>query len=57
MRPTSKEQLKLSANYELDNSIKEGNTFTIKYGNYIKPGTLELSSKNTQLCSKEGSIF
>ncbi|MBC2909763.1 Big-like domain-containing protein [Staphylococcus hominis] len=47
----------MSANYELDNSIKEGNTFTIKYGNYIKPGTLELSSKNTQLCSKEGSIF
>ncbi|MCI2753590.1 SdrD B-like domain-containing protein, partial [Staphylococcus lugdunensis] len=54
--PTSNEQLKLSADYELDNSIKEGDTFTIKYGDYIRPGALELPAKNTQLRSKEGSI-
>ncbi|OXL88508.1 YSIRK signal domain/LPXTG anchor domain surface protein, partial [Staphylococcus aureus] len=54
--PTSNEQLKLSADYALDNSIKEGDTFTIKYGDYIRPGALELPAKNTQLRSKEGSI-
>ncbi|WP_254613615.1 SdrD B-like domain-containing protein, partial [Staphylococcus borealis] len=54
--PTSNEQLRLSADYELDNSIKEGDTFTIKYGDYIRPGALELPAKNTQLRSKEGSI-
>ncbi|SEM70619.1 serine-aspartate repeat-containing protein C/D/E, partial [Staphylococcus hominis] len=54
--PTSNEQLRLSADYKLDNSIKEGDTFTIKYGDYIRPGALELPAKNTQLRSKEGSI-
>ncbi|WP_179122057.1 Ig-like domain-containing protein, partial [Salmonella enterica] len=54
--PTSNEQFKLSADYELDNSIKEGDTFTIRYGEYIRPGALELPAKNTQLRSKEGSI-
>ncbi|WP_430980655.1 Ig-like domain-containing protein [Staphylococcus epidermidis] len=33
--PTSNEQFNLKANYELDDSIKEGDTFTIKYG-YIR---------------------
>ncbi|WP_176747533.1 SdrD B-like domain-containing protein, partial [Staphylococcus sp. HMSC056D08] len=54
--PTSNEQFRLSADYELDNSIKEGDTFTIRYGKYIRPGALELPAKNTQLRSKEGSI-
>nr|WP_284041024.1 Ig-like domain-containing protein [Staphylococcus epidermidis] len=35
MWPTSNEQFNLKANYELDDSIKEGDTFTIKYG-YIR---------------------
>ncbi|HCT1771053.1 TPA: YSIRK-type signal peptide-containing protein, partial [Staphylococcus aureus] len=54
--PTSNEQFRLSANYELDDGIREGDTFTIKYGDYIRPGALELPSKNTQLRSNEGSI-
>ncbi|MBM0753657.1 YSIRK-type signal peptide-containing protein, partial [Staphylococcus epidermidis] len=54
--PTSNEQFNLKANYELDDSIKEGDTFTIKYGQYIRPGGLELPAIKTQLRSKDGSI-
>ncbi|MEQ6092751.1 SdrD B-like domain-containing protein [Staphylococcus saccharolyticus] len=54
--PTSNEQFNLKANYSLDDSIKEGDTFTIKYGKYIRPGGLEFPATHTQLRSADGSI-
>ncbi|WP_141754093.1 SdrD B-like domain-containing protein, partial [Staphylococcus sp. HMSC072E01] len=54
--PTNEEQFNIKANYTLDDSITEGDTFTIKYGDYIRPGALELPATNTQLRSNKGEI-
>ncbi|PNZ30187.1 hypothetical protein CD137_05475, partial [Staphylococcus petrasii] len=54
--PTTNEQFNIQANYALDDSITEGDTFTIQYGTYIRPGGLELPAKNVDLRSDNGSI-
>ncbi|MFZ8167141.1 Ig-like domain-containing protein, partial [Staphylococcus aureus] len=37
---TSSDVLKLKANYTIDDSVKEGDTFTFKYGQYFRPGSV-----------------
>ncbi|REH92625.1 YSIRK signal domain/LPXTG anchor domain surface protein, partial [Staphylococcus felis] len=54
---TTNAVLRLKADYQLDDSIKEGDTFTIKYGQYFRPGGLNLPSTNHILYTNDGSII
>ncbi|TGE10670.1 SdrD B-like domain-containing protein, partial [Staphylococcus petrasii] len=51
--------LKLKGDYSVDNDVKENDQFTFVYGDYIRPGSLQLPSeeKNAQkLYSADGSL-
>ncbi|HDL9682203.1 TPA: fibrinogen-binding adhesin SdrG C-terminal domain-containing protein, partial [Staphylococcus aureus] len=54
---TSSDVLKLKANYTIDDSVKEGDTFTFKYGQYFRPGSVRLPSKTQNLYNAQGNII
>ncbi|EZZ43020.1 SdrD B-like domain-containing protein, partial [Staphylococcus aureus] len=54
---TSSDVLKLKANYTIDNSVKEGDTFTFKYGQYFRPGSVRLPSQTQNLYNAQGNII
>ena len=45
------------ADYTVDNSVKSGDTFTIGYGQYIRPGGFSLPSSDTELRDANGAII
>ncbi|HDM3497838.1 TPA: fibrinogen-binding adhesin SdrG C-terminal domain-containing protein, partial [Staphylococcus aureus] len=49
--------LKLKANYKIDDSVKEGDTFTFKYGQYFRPGSVRLPSQTQNLYNAQGNII
>ncbi|MBE2144740.1 fibrinogen-binding adhesin SdrG C-terminal domain-containing protein, partial [Staphylococcus argenteus] len=54
---TSSDVLKLKANYTIDDSVKEGDTFTFKYGQYFRPGSVRLPSQTQNLYNAQGNII
>ncbi|HDY6574748.1 SdrD B-like domain-containing protein, partial [Staphylococcus aureus] len=54
---TSSDVLKLKANYTIDDSVKEGDTFTFKYGQYFRPGSVRLPAQNQNLYNAQGNII
>ncbi|HDE0346266.1 TPA: fibrinogen-binding adhesin SdrG C-terminal domain-containing protein, partial [Staphylococcus aureus] len=54
---TSSDVLKLKANYKIDDSVKEGDTFTFKYGQYFRPGSVRLPSQTQNLYNAQGNII
>ncbi|WP_069994110.1 SdrD B-like domain-containing protein, partial [Staphylococcus aureus] len=54
---TSSDVLKLKANYKIDDSVKEGDTFTFKYGQYFHPGSVRLPSQTQNLYNAQGNII
>ncbi len=54
---TSSDVLKLKANYTIDDSVKEGDTFTFKYVQYFRPGSVRLPSKTQNLYNAQGNII
>ncbi|ENN64148.1 serine-aspartate repeat-containing protein C, partial [Staphylococcus aureus M1216] len=54
---TSSDVLKLKANYIIDDSVKEGDTFTFKYGQYFRPGSVRLPAQNQNLYNAQGNII
>lgn len=54
---TSGDILSLKADYTVDNSVKSGDTFTIGYGQYIRPGGFSLPSSDTELRDANGAII
>ena len=53
---TNNSHLTVKANYQVDNSVKSGDQFTIQYGDTIRPGGLALPSTNTELRSNNGNL-
>ncbi|HCZ8386191.1 TPA: fibrinogen-binding adhesin SdrG C-terminal domain-containing protein, partial [Staphylococcus aureus] len=54
---TSSDVLKLKANYTIDDSVKEGDTFAFKYGQYFRPGSVRLPSQTQNLYNAQGNII
>ncbi|WP_103152986.1 SdrD B-like domain-containing protein, partial [Staphylococcus aureus] len=54
---TSSDVLKLKANYKIDDSVKEGDTFTFKYGQYFRPDSVRLPSQTQNLYNAQGNII
>ncbi|HCW7713251.1 TPA: fibrinogen-binding adhesin SdrG C-terminal domain-containing protein, partial [Staphylococcus aureus] len=54
---TSSDVLKLKANYTIDDSVKEGDKFTFKYGQYFRPGSVRLPSQTQNLYNAQGNII
>ncbi|HDF7974772.1 TPA: fibrinogen-binding adhesin SdrG C-terminal domain-containing protein, partial [Staphylococcus aureus] len=54
---TSSDVLKLKANYTIDDSVKEGDTSTFKYGQYFRPGSVRLPAQNQNLYNAQGNII
>ncbi|PNZ10065.1 hypothetical protein CD113_10910, partial [Staphylococcus simiae] len=54
---TSADNIIIKGNYQIDNTVKEGDYFTVKYGDYIRPGGgIDYLPGNVDLKSVDGDI-